>query len=694
MTISFTETTAPTGLEVADSIEQRRLQIETAGAVSPAEIDTDGFCFPVDTTVAIETDGLVFDQLYSVTVHDRSGQTEASFDAGETVELDDRTQFIGLSGPIKLYCRIGVPGTIDIGLTSIRIALERPTTIELGGRSLHERPAATITTGPDIASMAKVISALPSALQTTSAERTWPTLRGHPPLIELSDALEIPDAIDEPAGDVTLTVPPDRLSLYRAAPLAFFLGATVRTGDEPALETDRFERPLPADDGFEDAVARLLERFFFLDCLTRTEGIFRYELHERRELEAELPYDLATLYEADLPARLERYLEVPYETIEPHIPRWPLTAHVPADPETVELLPFIVNELGIVRDTRGSPPDAVPGTATEELSGLVRSTSGARSPPQPSSATQSSFVVPAITDESVEHAWFGDGIPQQASKATLEAYRNQLARDARNESIEILLVCNDVRMIDEHDLLDETYGNREMLPFEIRSEFGVSTDRLASLLADGGYDFVHYIGHATPDGLQCPDGDLDVRTLESVDVGVFFLNACRSYEQGLALTRRGAFGGVSTDADVVNDDAVDAGETMARLLNRGFPLRGALEIARRNAGLGDQYLIVGDGSADIAQSDGGAPAIIELDRDGDGGFEFAMRSYSTKEFQLGTATASTLETVEDRHLTPGYTPFAEVDRDSLQEYLTWTELPVLVDDRLRWNDGIGPIDID
>jgi len=98
------------------------------------------FCFPIDETCRLETDSLTFNQLYSVTVHDETGRTEASFDASETVRLEERTQFVGLSGPIKLYCRIDAPGTIDIGLTSVRISTDRETTVELGARSLHDRP--------------------------------------------------------------------------------------------------------------------------------------------------------------------------------------------------------------------------------------------------------------------------------------------------------------------------------------------------------------------------------------------------------------------------------------------------------------------------------------------------------------------------------------------------------------------------
>lgn len=689
MTITFEETTDDPGLEIHDSIEQRQLQLETARAVRPEVIDPRGFCFPVDTACRFVTDELVLDQTCSVTVHDGTGRTETSLDVGERVSLEDRAQFVGLSGPIKLYCRLDSTGVIDVGQTSIRIALERAVPIELGARSPHDRPAATITTAPDLDSIVEAISAIPSALKTTSPERTWPTLRGHPPLIELGDDLEIPDPIDRPDSDVELVVPPEYKSVFQAAPLAFFLGATIRLGGEPRLETPRFERSLTTQGTVEDDVADLLKRFFFLDCLIRTEGIFQYDLHERSVLEDELPFDLAETYVASLPERLERFLEVPYERLEPHLPRWPLTAHVPSEPETVELLPFVVNELGIVREARGRTT-TVPEPETAST-GIVRSASGSRAPS--GFDADPSFIVPDVVDESIEHAWFGDRIPRRASKATIDAYRNQLDRDERSESIKILLICNDACMLAEHDLLDGAYGNRETLPFEVHSEFGVSTDRLAELLERGGYDFLHYIGHATEDGIRCPDGDLDVRTLESVDLGVFFLNACRSYEQGLALTRRGAFGGVSTYTDVDNEDAVEAGETMARLLNRGFPLRGALEIARQNGKLGDQYLIVGDGSTDIAQSDGGAPGIVELKRSGVG-YDFAIRSYSTKEYKLGSVTESTLETVTDRHLSPGKTAFETVDEPALIEYLTWNELPVQFDDSLHWNDGIGPIELE
>ncbi|MDJ1430960.1 hypothetical protein [Halostagnicola sp. A-GB9-2] len=692
MSIEFKDTTEPTGLEVYDSIEQRRLQIKTSKPIFPTPVPTENFHFPVDKSCTFETTELVFDQLYSVTIHNETGRAVQNLDAGDSISFDDGTQFVGLSGPIRLYVQLDCPAMIQVGMKSIRISLGTETTVGLGMRSLHEHPAETITTPREIEPMMKAVSAFPSALKTTSPERAWPTLRGHPPLVELGDELQIPDAIDQPDNDIRITIPPDYRNLFYAAPLAFYLGATVQPGSEPTLETAEFDYSLGSECELEDEFARLLKQIFFLDCLTRTEGIFGNKLHERTTLEGEIPFDLAETYSLSLSEQLERYLDIPYGWIEQHIPRWPLTAHLPSTPSNVELLPFIVNELGIIRETRGNSRQQVARQDPTNAQ-FVRSASEYRTENPDLPSNGSPFVTPSVTEESIEHAWFGDDIPLSASKASIEAYRSQLSRGSLRESIEILLVCNDARMTDEHDFLDQTYGNRETLPFDIDSEFGVSTDRLAELLTDGGYDFVHYIGHATEDGIKCLDGDLDVRTLESVDVGVFFLNACRSYEQGLALTQRGAHGGVSTYNDVINEYAVETGEMMARLLNRGFSLRGALEITRENSTLGDEYLIVGDGSVDIAQTEGGAPSIISLEEHDDSEFGFALQSYSTKEFKLGSVTASALEAVDDLHLSPGQPPASRVEKQPLEEYLTWTELPVLIDGDLRWNDGIGPLPI-
>lgn len=688
MVIELEETTDPPGLEVYDSIEQRHLHVRTSRPVTPEPTDSDGFCYPVDAACTIETESIVFDQRYFVNLRDGEGEWNKKIETGETIPLERDVQFLELTGPIKLYCRVTDPGRIETGIDSIHLVLEDESEITIGARSLHEKPAGTIRTPDDPEAMMQAVSMLSSALKTTSPERTWPTLRGYPPLIERGDDLEIPSGLGRPETDITLEVPPTYRDLYTVAPLAFYLGAEIRPGTDPTLSTPVFEHPLGNEGRFEDEVATLLKQSFFLDCLVRTEGLYENDLYERQRLDGNLPFDLATVYDLALPERLERYLEVPYDHIEPYVPRWPLTAHVPADPETVELLPFIINELGIVREPRGETVAAPPGTPSGQA-GLVRSTTLGREPVDAPPKRDRQFVVPEVNDESLEHAWFGDHVPQTASKATIEAYRSQLSRDARSQSIEILLVCNDVRMLEEHDLLDDVYGNRELLPFDVTSEFGISSDDLARLLTEGGFDFLHYIGHATPEGLECPDGKLDVRTLEEVDLDVFFLNACRSYDQGLALVRRGAFGGVSTLRDVNNEHAVEIGEALARLLNLGFPLRGALEIVQEKCGIGDDYIIVGDGSTDIAQTESGAPLLVKLSQRCEETVDFSVVSYPTKEFKLGSVTASNVEVVRDRHLTSSRTPISRVSEPSIRQYLTWTGLPVLLNEKLHWNDEIG-----
>jgi len=692
MSIEFDGRSDRTGFEIHDSIEQRHILVKTAERVEP-ERSEDVFCFPIDRACSVETSSLVFDKQYFVSLHDLDGRCVESLETGDSIEFDGSDRFVGLNGPIQMYCRVETPGNIELGIGSTHLTFDERTEVIVGARSLHDRPAGTIRTTEDPEPMARAISALPSALKTTSPERAWPSLRGHPPLVELADEFELPAGLEPPETDVTIEVSPDPGEIYTVSPLAFYLGSEVRVGAEPRLVTPEFERVLGNDELLEDEVAKLLKQVLLLDCVVRTEGLFPTDLYERARLEERLPFEPAEAYELPMADRLERYLSVPYEDVEAFVPRWPLTAHVPAEPESVELLPFIINELGIIRSPRGHVVERSTQVPDAEA-GLVRSASSTRSPEITAAGGNQRFVIPEVHDESIEHAWFDDEIPQIASKATIEAYRSQLEHDSRSDSIELLLVCNDARMIDEHDLLDETYGNRESLPFDVESEFGIDTEGLRALLTEGGYDFFHFIGHATPDGLHCSDGKLDVRSLESVDLGVFFLNACRSYEQALALVRRGAFGGVGTLSDVINDQAVTIGETIARLLNLGFPLRAALEIARENSILGEQYLIVGDGSADIAQSEGGAPIIADIRTCGDDQFEFSVRSYQNKEFKLGTTTSSNLRQAADRHLSPGRTPPTCVSEESLQQYLIWADLPIMVDGDLRWCDGIGPAPID
>jgi hypothetical protein len=686
MHVRVEATAEPPGVEIVDRIERRRTQIRTADVVDLERVATDEFSYPVDAAGAVKTTELRFDRLDETYVRDADGSTVAAFNAPETAALDPGSYTVEVSGPIKLYCQIEGAMSVHAGSDSLVLKFPANRRVALGARSYHQHPAATITTPADPKPLMKAIGATSSALKTTSPERAYPTLRGHPPLLEQGDELSIPDGIESPATEVTIALPSDRRYVYTAAPLAFYLGADLVPGTEARIETPSTTHPLGEGRDFEDAVARTLKQTLFLDTVVRTEGIYKLDLYERRQVEPILPFDVASTYDRPLHERLSAYLEVPFESISEYIPRWVLTAHLPATPDGLRAVPFVVNDLGVIREPRGTRYDD-PGEIIEDYAPMT-DTLSVKSTESANSAPSRTLIEPTPTDESIDHAWFGPHVPVGASKASVEAFRNRLDRDERSDAIDITVVCNDERMLDEHESLDDVYGQRKDLPFDVTSHFGLSRDGFADLLEGTDGDFLHYIGHATPDGLRCTDGRLDVRDLDAVDIDVFFLNACDSYDQALALTERGALGGVGTLGDVVNEYAIDAGKLMARLLNQGFPLRAAVTLVREYTVIGDQYLVVGDGSVDLAQTEGGPPVVYTVDTHSGDEFDVSVESYPTRIFRIGSHFQLTASSVDDYYLLPGPSSTIPMDRTELEKYLSWVAGPVRVDSSLRWMETL------
>src|SRR6056297_2545641 len=159
MAIEISSLTDPHGLWLFDSNEQRQLSIRTDRDLSPRVVSTDNFCFPVDTATRIETSSLLFDQRYLVNVHDHTGRSVTKLHNDETYELTDELQFVGLDGPMKLYCRIPSSGRIELGMKSVRIEFDQCVEIDVGARSLHERPAGRIETPAEPTAMMRAISA-------------------------------------------------------------------------------------------------------------------------------------------------------------------------------------------------------------------------------------------------------------------------------------------------------------------------------------------------------------------------------------------------------------------------------------------------------------------------------------------------------------------------------------------------------
>jgi hypothetical protein len=239
----------------------------------------------------------------------------------------------------------------------------------------------------------------------------------------------------------------------------------------------------------------------------------------------------------------------------------------------------------------------------------------------------------------------------------------------------------------ERDIVEAVYGSREDLPFDVDVHYGLDVAELKSVV-QSEVDFLHYIGHIDDAGFECADGRLDVRMLRDAGPDSFLLNACQSYDQGRALIDAGSIGGIVTLSDVVNSGAVEMGRTLARLLNRGFPLRSALEIARGESAVGDQYIVVGDGGLSIAQNEHGTPVVHWIDRVADDRFDLTYKGYPNRRHGMGTILIPYLNGVDDYYLSSGEIGSFDLSRDELHELLARDEFPIRVDGRLAWSSEI------
>ncbi|MFC4359931.1 hypothetical protein ACFO0N_18445 [Halobium salinum] len=701
MTVEFSSD-GDAGLLVTDAVERRQCTLLTPGPVDSRPAGSDAFRFPVDAAVAVETGSLTLPSVVATFVRDASGEMLADVDHFERHEFEAGRYGVELSAPIKLYLLVEGPMVVETTGDTTTVERDGDGAIRVGARSFHDHPAGTITTTADPHDAMTAVSALSSSLKTTSPERSFPSLRGHPPTIELGESLSVPEELTPPDTGVRIEVPPRLQNVYTVAPLAFYLGARVEPGATPRLVTDDgFEHALDGPRGFPETVARTLKQVFFLDCVVRTEGLYTVSLHERRAVEEAVDLDFAALYERSLPEQLAAYLSVPFAVLEEHVPDWKQTTRLDPTPENVELLPFLVNDLAVVLPPEGrsvTPSEAQMAAidaftrddrrrhdahdTRDTADPLVRSATGATS--ESAGRTPGpSLVQPAGTD-SLEQVWAGADAPVGASKASVRAFRNRLERGPTDGDIDIVVVCNDDAMDEEGDVAERVYGSRDTLPFDVQVYHDLSTAALRAVL-ETEVDFLHYIGHIDDAGFDCADGKLDVTGLDRVGVGAFFLNACRSYGQGMALLERGAVGGVVTLTDVINSGAVRVGKTMARLLNAGFPLRPALDISKGRSIVGGQYTVVGDGNADIVQSDSRSPVVLDLDVDPDGEIRATPHLYPTRSHGMGSFAGVPLGDEGVKHLVSGPVDSFSVSEGELRSVLSVEELPVRCDGELHWS---------
>jgi hypothetical protein len=698
------------GVVVSDPIERSQFALSTPGPGRIRQADPTAFQFPADAAVCLRTDQLDLETAVSVCVRDGDGQMLAQTEHFADQTFPEGRYSIELFAPIKLYLRVDSSLRVVSDAMQTRLEFGDDTDVLVGARSHHKRPAATIQTTDRPRDAMRAVSLLGSALKTTSVERSYPSLRGHPPSIERGATFDAPDGLEPPETGVSIVLPETRRHTYVAAPLAYYLGAEVVPGEAARIVTDDgFEYDLDGPTEFEETVSRVLKQTFFLDCLTRTEGYYEVDLHERAALESDLGLDFGDLYGRSLGAQLDAYLDVPYELVEPHVPEWKLTTHVAPTGSNIELLPFVANDLAVVRTPERNPSDGsavqtdavneflrgastpVPAGPTPSGDDFTRSV-GTRSRSRSQSVgsgertdAQQTYVRPPDSD-SLEQSWVGDGIPIGASKASLQAYRNRLDREPIEGDIGITVVCNDPRMAEERDAVESVYGSREELPFDVRTHYELSVAELRDVLMEET-EFLHYIGHIDDDGFQCPDGALDVTSVDSIGVDSFLLNACQSYEQGMELIERGAIAGIVTLNDVINSGAVDIGRDLARLLNYGFPIRVSLDLAKQDNVIGQNYILVGDGGFSVTQVQALLPNMCKIERQNEI-YAVEYRTYPSGEYELGSLVVPYIPGNETYYLSSGTATVFDLSRSELEDFLSLENIPVMVDSSLQWSDEL------
>ena len=230
------ETLPEGGVRIDDRIDRRNYTVRTGGNVSPEVVDGEQFRYPTDVAVAIRTDHLEFVPTGASFVHESGDMTEVELFDRETFPAGDYT--VELSGPLKLYANLEGPCEVEKRAKNLTVDLPAPETVVVGARSLHERPATTLTTTEEPADVMRAVSTFGNELKTLGSKRSYPTLRGHPPALEVGDGLSIPPGLEPPDENVHVEVPPALEYILTAAPLSYYLGAGIRPGKSPALVVD------------------------------------------------------------------------------------------------------------------------------------------------------------------------------------------------------------------------------------------------------------------------------------------------------------------------------------------------------------------------------------------------------------------------------------------------------------------------
>ncbi|WP_152421283.1 hypothetical protein [Natronococcus amylolyticus] len=666
------------GIRITDSIERKQYLLTTDKSVDPRRVEETSIPYPIENAIEITAKKLTLPTKNPIYVYNTAGEMITESNLIGKMKLPEDKYALDISNSIKLYASVESSVKIYSEKNRTRIDLNDPSKVVLGARSYHTQPAGSITTTRDPSDVMQAVSAFGSALKTIKPERSYPTLRGHPPTLEIGQKLDIPSRFEPPETGIRIEVPQDLGSVYVVAPLAYYLGAKVEPGSSPRLLAgSNYSVQIAGKPGFESLVEQLLQKVIFLDCLVRGAGTLSTTLEERDELDSVLEFDLEKAYDQSPSERLQTYFAVPFEKVEPYLPDWQRSVLDPVE-ESVPYLPFLANDLTAVR-TRNRQRERDCNFDENSVQ------QGPQDRTHTSSCSESSY------NTTIEQYWDDGTLPKIVAKTPLSAFYNDINRTLRSTPIEIQVVCNDPGMNEELAALYGTYGNREGLSFDVGLHHDLTVRELAELLEQAS-DFVHYIGHTEENGFRCADGYLDAWSLDSVGAKAFLLNSCRSYEQGLALLEAGSVGGIATLNDIDNTDAIRIGSTIAQLLNQGFPLYAAANMVRAKSKVGGSYQLLGKGTTAVSQSKIGLPVRLSLTQS-ERQYHLRLKAYAKERLRIGATYQPYLSSTDAYHLLPKEVGPITVSKSDFAKITDMSEAAILLDDSIKMADEVKFKDI-
>jgi len=552
---------------------------------------------------------------------------DAQYRVTSPTELPDGDYLLRCRGPTKSstpgptsYVKFPGPAAVEPEDDRLVVSFWEPTTVTVGG-SLGDRSGLSrITVEPTPEGLATGLTHLAAAHHTSAPVRSHPSFREHPPLFEVGSETSVPAAVEAETPDtgIEFLLPRALDKLFVAAPLAYYLGATVTVEDRerPLLRArDRdIHHEFDGLPGFQHQCAQLLRRAFFLDCQVRRVAPDQACRHALKDL----PVDPDTLRSLGPAGRLEQCLGISERDLDPLLPDWHLSTYAKPTADRITCLPYLLDRLSLIY---------LPQATELDQHELLDQTLTAAYPTR--GETRSSGVLKPELEAGQLHAWLAPGTPIDAFKPIPKAYRNRAKyRNRKNDQLQVAVVLNDDEMCEEHETVSTIYEERAAdLPIDVTIQSCLDRATLAEVF-EAKNDFVHYIGHCDDGGLRCPDGNLDIADIEESNTRTFFLNACGSYEQGLSLVESGSIAGGVTFKKVLDKQAAKVGTAFARLLVHGFSIERALQLARRRIMMGKDYAVVGDGTYALLPSPK-QPAVVHI-RDSGSAFTVSCEMLTAK----------------------------------------------------------------